>query len=241
MERALKQKGIKNIIRQDLSGYKVGDPTKFYTLGEEILNSASHGLGSIAAIIGTAILTTLSVIYGTGSSVAISMIYGMSLIILYTMSTLYHAFPWKTAKKVFRVFDHTSIFILIAGTYTPFTLIALGGTWKGYAICALVWALAILGIVLNAINMSKFKVFSMILYVAMGWAVVLAMGDILAVMQGDAFTLLLGGGLAYTGGLVFYALKKIKYMHGVWHFFVLLGSVLHYICVVRYVMPMSYV
>lgn len=216
------------------------DPTKFYTKGEEVMNAVTHGMGSLLAIIGTSVLITLCAVKGTAAAVAVSAIYGASLILLYTMSTLYHAFPFAGVKKLFRVFDHSTIYLLIAGSYTPFTLVLLEGSTKGVLICAVVWAAALLGVVLNAISVDRFAIVSMILYVTMGWAAVAAFGDIIRALPTAGFALMLAGGICYTGGILFYALK-VRYMHGVWHLFVLAGSVLHYICVFCYVMPLWYV
>lgn len=211
-----------------------------YTVGEEIFNGVSHGIGALLSIGGTVILIVLSVLYGDHTALASSIIYGSSLIILYTMSTLYHSITSEIAKKVLRVFDHTSIFILIAGSYTPFCLIALDGNKKALAVVIVVWICAIIGIVLNAISLEKTEKFSLILYVAMGWAIVVVFKQIVEALPTPAFWLLLLGGISYTGGILFYKMKKIKYMHGIWHLFVLLGSLLHYLCIVIYVLPMSY-
>lgn len=215
------------------------DPTKFYTRGEEVFNAVTHGVGSLLGIVGASVLVTLCAANGTARGVAVALVYGLSLVLLYTMSTLYHAFPFAGVKRLFRVFDHSTIYLLIAGSYTPFTLVLLEGSGKGVAICAVVWGTAVLGVVLNAISVDKFAVLSMILYVTMGWAAVWALGDIARALPPAGFWLLVGGGLCYTGGILFYALRK-RYMHGVWHLFVLAGSVLHYLCIVLYVMPRWY-
>ena len=206
----------------------------FYTKGEEIFNAVTHGIGSVLALMGTGALLALS----NRHTWLIYLIYGFSLVILYTMSTLYHSFPTEKVKRVFRVFDHASIFLLIAGSYTPFTLVLLGNTAKGPIICTIVWVTAILGIVLNAFSVDKFAKFSMLLYVAMGWAVVFAIGDVVRALPPAGFWLLLFGGISYTGGIIFYAWHR-KYMHGIWHLFVLTGSVLHYLCILFYVVPVG--
>lgn len=213
---------------------------KRYTVGEEIFNSISHGVGSVLAVCGMTVLIVLSVLNNTALGLATSIIYGISLIVLYTMSTVYHAVPQPKAKEVLRIFDHASIFLLIAGSYTPFCLIALEGNPKGVMVAGAVWFCAIIGIVLNAYDLKKTEKFGTVLYVIMGWAIVFAVKDIVNALPTPAFWLLLLGGLSYTGGLVFYAMKKIKYMHSVWHLFVLAGSVLHYICIAVYVLPMAY-
>ena len=214
-------------------------PLKRYTVGEEVFNSVSHGVGALLAVVGASVIVTLAACFGDVLAVMSSIIYGISLVILYTMSTLYHAFPFDKVKKVFRVFDHASIFILIAGTYTPCCLIGLYGNVKGIWVTAVVWTCAVAGIVMNAISLEKTEKLSMVLYVIMGWAIVFVIKDVVRALWGPGFWLLLAGGLAYTGGIVFYKMK-FKYMHSIWHLFVLAGSVLHYLCIVMYVLPMRY-
>ena len=214
-------------------------PLKRYTVGEEVFNSVSHGVGALLAVVGASVIVTLAACFGDVLAVMSSIIYGISLVILYTMSTLYHAFPFDKVKKVFRVFDHASIFILIAGTYTPCCLIGLYGNVKGVWVTVVVWACAVAGIVMNAISLEKTEKLSMVLYVIMGWAIVFVIKDVVRALWGPGFWLLLAGGLAYTGGIVFYKMK-FKYMHSIWHLFVLAGSVLHYLCIVMYVLPMRY-
>ncbi len=241
MEKVIKRKRPFFCLKKDKSVFKSGDPTKFYTTSEEIFNSITHGLGSFAAIIGTTLLVINSLMFANTTSVVVSLIYGVSLFILYTMSTLYHAFTNPQLKKVFRIFDHTSIYVLIAGSYTPIAVIALSYTPKGAMLCIAVWIMAILGIVLSCISLSKFKAITMSLYVLMGWTVVFAFSDIIATLEPAAFWLLLAGGICYTGGILFYAQKSIKYMHGIWHLFVLAGSILQFFCIYLYILPMSYV
>lgn len=214
-------------------------PLKRYTVGEEVFNSVSHGVGALLAVVGASVIVTLAACFGDVLAVMSSIIYGISLVILYTMSTLYHAFPFDKVKKVFRVFDHASIFILIAGTYTPCCLIGLYGNVKGIWVTAVVWTCAVAGIVMNAISLEKTEKLSMVLYVIMGWAIVFVIKDVVRALWGPGFWLLLAGGLAYTGGIVFYKMK-FKYMHSIWHLFVLAGSVLHYLCILMYVLPMRY-
>ena len=211
-------------------------PLPRYTVGEEIFNSVSHGVGALLAVAGTGVLITLAACRGDGLCVVACCVYSLSLIILYTMSTLYHAFPFEKVKKLFRIFDHASIFILIAGSYTPFCLLALRGNPKGLMVAAVVWACAVIGIVMNAVSLEKTKSIALILYVVMGWAIVFVMGDVTRALWGNGFWLLVTGGLCYTGGLIFYAAKK-RFMHSVWHLFVLGGSVLHYLCIAIYVIP----
>lgn len=216
-----------------------GKPEHRYTLGEEIFNSVTHGTGALFSIIGGSVIVTLASVFYTAREVAACVIYAVALVVLYAMSTLYHAFPYPRVKRIFRIFDHSSIFLLIAGTYTPFMLIALGGTGKGLAIFIIVWVGAVLGIALNAISVNRFAKLSLILYVLMGWSVVFAVGDIIAVLPTGGLWLLILGGVGYTGGIAFYLAKKIKYMHSIWHLFVIAGSVLHYFCILLYVLPLG--
>ena len=210
-------------------------PKKFYTAGEEIFNSVTHGVGAALAIAGFVILIVESALYGDGWAMASSLVYGITLIILYVMSTLYHSFTGPRVKAVFRIFDHCTIYLLIAGTYTPLCLVTLrnqGGFW----LFGVVWGAAVLGVVLNAVSLERFKVFSYISYVAMGWVAVFAMGPLLQLLPTAAIVLLFIGGVCYTGGLVFFAVRK-KFMHSIWHLFVLAGSVLHYLMIVLYIIP----
>lgn len=216
------------------------DPTKFYTKGEEIANAVTHGAGALLGVVGTAVLATLCAVHGSAAGVAISLVYGMSLIILYTMSTLYHAVPQEAVKRRLRVCDHSTIFLLIAGSYTPFLLVLLRGGVKGPLLCALLWVLAAAGIVLNLISIDRFAVVSMILYVGMGWAALWTLRDLVRAMPAAGTALLFLGGVCYTGGIVFYAVKK-RWMHSIWHLFVLAGSALHFACIAAYVLPQLYV
>ena len=207
-----------------------------YTLAEELINSISHGTGALLAAAGMAILIVYSAFIGDVWRVISSIIYGITMVLLYTFSALYHSFQAARVKDVFRIFDHCSIFLLIAGTYTPFTLVTLreADPVIGWLLFGVVWAAAILGIVLNAISIEKFKVFSMICYVAMGWVVVFAIKPLMSVLPLGGLLLLLAGGLAYTFGIIFYAARK-RYMHSIWHFFFLFGTVFHYFSVLLYV------
>jgi len=213
---------------------------KRYTTGEEIFNSVSHGVSALGAVIGCTVMITLSACFGTGRAVASSIIFGLSLVTMYTMSTLYHAFPFERVKKLFRVFDHSSIPLLIAGSYTPFCLIALKDSPKGTVVVTVVWLCAAAAIALNVINLDRFEKYTLVIYIAMGWSVLFALNDIVAALPQPGFLLLLGGGLAYTAGIAFYKMSKVRYMHSVWHLFVTLGSLLHFLCVVMYVLPMTY-
>ena len=198
-----------------------------YTLGEEIFNSVSHGVGAGLSIAGTVVLIITSAIHSNDWGVVSSCIYGASLIILYTMSTLYHSFTNKKAKAFFRIMDHNTIFLLIAGTYTPITLYFLGGV-TGWVLFGIVWGSAIFGIVMNSINLEKARIPSIFCYVAMGWVIIFAIKPLILAMPKISLIFLVGGGVFYTLGIIFYAIKKIKYFHSVWHLFTIVGSVLHY-------------
>lgn len=207
-----------------------------YTLGEELFNSISHGIGFLLSVAALVLAVIQAAFHGDAWCVVSAAIYGSTLILLYCMSTLYHSITHPTAKKVFRIFDHTTIFLLIAGTYTPITLVSMRGT-IGWIIFGIVWGTAVLGIVLNSISIEKFKKFSMIAYIAMGWAVVIGVKPLINSMETRGLLLLVFGGLFYTIGIIFYALKKFKFMHSIWHLFVLAGSVLQYFAVYFYILP----
>lgn len=200
---------------------------KRYTLGEEIFNSVSHGVGGGLSIAGTVILIVFAVIYSDAWGVVSSAIYGASLIILYTMSTLYHAITNDRAKGFFRIMDHNTIFFLIAGTYTPITLVPLRGAF-GWTLFGVIWAAAVVGIVLNSIDLEKFRKPSVVCYILMGWAVVFAIKPMLRTINKISLLFLLIGGLFYTFGVIFYVMKKKRYFHSIWHLFTIGGSVFHW-------------
>ena len=207
------------------------------SIGEEIANAISHGVGSLLAIAGTAVLIVYAAIYSDIMGVVSAALYGATLIILYTNSTLYHSLTNKTAKKVFRIFDHRSIFILILGTYIPVSL-SLLGNWIGWTLFGVNVACAVLGIVFNSIDLERWDKVSQILYIIMGWSVVLTAYPVYKAIMAKGvggLILLLAGGILYTVGVVFYKSDR-KYWHFIWHFFVLGGSVLHYFFVMYYCM-----
>lgn len=200
---------------------------KPYSLGEEIFNSVSHGIGGLLSIAGTVVLIVFCAVYSDAWAVVSASIYGASLIILYTMSTLYHAITNNKAKKFFRIMDHDTIFFLIAGTYTPFTLVTLRGP-VGWVLFGIVWGAAIIGIVLNSIDLERFRKPSVICYILMGWAIIFAIKPMINVLPSVSLIFLLTGGIFYTVGIIFYALKKVKWFHSVWHLFTISGSVFHF-------------
>lgn len=215
-----------NIILYLMSEEKMSIKRK-YTLGEEIFNSVSHGIGAGLSVAGTVVLIVMSVLHTDPWGVVSSCIYGASLIILYTMSTLYHSFTNKKAKAFFRIMDHNTIFLLIAGTYTPITLYFLKGP-MGWVLFGIVWASAIFGIVMNSVNLEKARIPSIFCYIGMGWVVIFAIKPLTQAMTNISSVFLLIGGGFYTLGIIFYAIKKIKYFHSVWHLFTIAGSVFHY-------------
>lgn len=217
---------------------------KLYTLGEEISNSITHGIGSLLSIAALVIMVVVAAIHKNTMGIVTSAIFGASLIILYTMSTLYHAISNKTAKQVLRVFDHCTIYLLIAGTYTPYTLVALRSIdpFKGWLIFGIVWGIAIIGTLLYIIFKNRFKVLNVISYIVMGWVVLLALPEVISYFELKnamaGLYLLAAGGIAYTVGVIFYALQNLnlRYFHSIWHLFVLGGSICHFLSVTLYIL-----
>lgn len=207
-----------------------------YGFGDELASSVIHGIGILLSIVGLAVLVVHTAGSGTASDVLASAVYGLSLILLYTASTLYHAIRAEQARRVLRTLDHIAIFLLIAGTYTPFTLIALRGTW-GWSLFGIVWSLALLGSALELGLLKRYRRFAVLLYIAMGWVGIIAFRPLLMHLQTGGMVLLLAGGAAYTLGVPFYLWRKLPYHHSVWHFFVLAGSVLQFLAVFFYVVP----
>lgn len=200
-----------------------------YTITEEILNAATHGIGTGLAIAGF-IALLMNARRGALSLTAVS-VFGVTMILLYMVSTLYHALGVCPGKKICQILDHCTIFLLIAGTYTPISLLCFGGV-TGWVMFSIVWTVAVVGIVLNAIDLKRFKTFSMICYLALGWFVVFFFKPLLTHLDSQAIIYLIVGGVFYTVGAVLYGLgKKIRYMHSVWHLFVLGGTIFHYLVV----------
>ena len=214
--------------------------TPSYSLGEEIAHSVTHGVGIVLSIAGLAVLVAFAALRGDSWHVVSCSVFGATLVLNYTASTVYHAIPgtFARAKRVLRVLDHSAIFLLIAGTYTPFCLVNLRGPW-GWTLFGVVWGLAVLGIVFKATLLGRLKVLSVVAYVAMGWLVLVAARPLSRTVAIGGIVLLVAGGLAYTAGVAFYAATRLKYHHAVWHFFVLSGSALHYFAVLFYVVPLA--
>jgi hemolysin III len=204
--------------------------------GEEIANSVVHGVGVVFAIVALVVLTFNANCFGTARHIASCIIFGITLVILYAASTLYHTVQLPRAKAVLRIFDHSAIFLLIAGTYTPFTLVNLRGPW-GWSLFGLVWGLAILGIILQFSLLKRYAFSRVALYIVMGWAVVIAIKPLVVSVPPLGLTLLIAGGIAYTTGIGFYVWHRLPYHHAIWHVFVLAGSVFHCFSIYYSVIP----
>jgi len=201
-----------------------------YSLGEEIANSITHGIGALLSMVGLVFLIIPAVRQGNVWHIVGFSVFGISLIILYLASTLYHSIPNPTAKKVFKIIDHSAIFILIAGTYTPFLLINLRSSF-GINLLVIIWGMAIAGVVFKSIFITKFRKLSVAVYVVMGWISIIAIKELFQTVPITGMLLLALGGFFYTAGVVFYVWKRLPYNHAVWHLFVLCGSVCHYFAV----------
>lgn len=209
-----------------------------YTVGEEIANSVIHGVGVALAVGGLGVLTAFASLHGNAWHIVGCSIFGAALILLYTASTLYHGIPHPRAKAVLRILDHAAIFLLIAGTYTPFVLVSLRAPWR-WVVLGAIWALASVGIVFKAVLLRKWAAVSTVLYAALGWVAVLGIKPLLAAIAPGGLVLLLLGGLAYTAGIGFYVWRRLPYHHAIWHVFVLVGSVLHFFAVLFYAIPLA--
>lgn len=202
------------------------------TLGEEIGNAVSHGAGALLGVFGTMILIFRGMAMNSLAAVLSGILYGGSLTILYTVSCLYHSLKRNRAKKVFRILDHCSIFLLISGTYAPISVLLIGGK-TGWMLITVNTLCAVIGIVLNAIDMEKWEKLSLLLYVIMGWMCLFTVKPLIQSTPNGVLWLLVSGGIAYTFGIIFYKADDKKYMHFVWHLFVLVGSVLHFFYVLK--------
>ncbi len=211
-------------------------PLPRYSPAEEVASSLIHGLGVVLSLAGLALLVTVGSRHGSAEHLVSCAVYGACLVLLYTSSTLYHAVPWPRAKRALRVLDHCAIYLLIAGTYTPLSLLVLGGR-RGWLLCATVWLLAAVGVTLKAVDMERFKVAGGVLYLLMGWLVVGAGQPLLAALATPALVLLILGGVVYTAGMGVYALRRLPFNHAVWHALVLLASVLHFLAVLGSLPP----
>ena len=209
---------------------------KSYSLGEEIVNSITHGIGAGLSIAGLTLLVALAVLYGDVWRVVSFSIYGSTLIVLYLASTLYHSFQHPRVKRVFRTIDHASIYLLIAGTYTPFLLVCMRGNW-GWTLLVVIWGLALLGVGFKVLFTHRFQKLATLAYVLMGWLCVIASREALSSIPTGGLIWLAVGGVVYTVGVVFYVWKKLPYNHAIWHLFVLGGSTCHYFAILLYLLP----
>ncbi|GAA0890016.1 PAQR family membrane homeostasis protein TrhA [Rhodanobacter soli] len=207
-----------------------------YNFADELASSVIHGVGIVLSIAGLATLVAFAALHGNALTVVACAVFGASLVLLYTASTLYHSVSVVAAKPALRALDHIAIYVLIAGTYTPFTLIALPGVW-GWSLFAAVWTLALLGSALELGLLGRYRKLAVLLYVGMGWIGMIAFKPLSEHLQSGGTALLLAGGLAYTLGVPFYLWRGLPYHHALWHVFVLAGSVLHFLAVLLYVIP----
>ncbi|QJW45112.1 hemolysin III family protein [bacterium BFN5] len=205
---------------------------------EEICNAVTHGVGAVFALIGLGVLIASAYFNGGAWHLISFIIYGISLVLLYLASTLYHSFTNERAKYMLKIFDHSAIYLLIAGTYTPFTLVPLHGA-IGWAIFSVIWLAALLGIILKVFFVKRFKLLSTLCYIFMGWAALIMIKPLLQTLAVEGLYWLIGGGILYTVGAVFYLARRLPFNHAIWHLFVLGGSVAHFIVVFKYVLPIS--
>lgn len=210
--------------------------TSSYPRAEEIANRLTHGAGAALGVAGLVLLVVSSARNGDAWHVVSTAIFGATLVLLYTASTLYHSFSGERARRLLRKFDHAAIFLLIAGTYTPFVLVTLRGPW-GWSLFGVVWGLALVGVAMKFWFAGRFRVVSTLVYLGMGWLVLIALKPLVAALPAGGMKLLVAGGLCYTGGAVFYLWKRLPYHHAIWHVFVLGGSACHWAAVFCHVVP----
>lgn len=210
---------------------------KNYSLGEEIFSAVTHGVGAGLSVAALVTMIVRAALHSNGYGLASAIVFGVSLVLLYTMSTLYHALVPDKAKAVFRIFDHATIFVLIAGTYTPFLLVTLRphDPVMSWVLFGILWGLTVIGVVFDSIMLDRFHKIEMCLFVLMGWCIILRSSVLMAHLPLAGTVLLFSGGVAYTAGIVFFV-WKVRYMHSIWHLFVLAGSILQYFSVILYVL-----
>ncbi|MBP1969070.1 hemolysin III [Virgibacillus natechei] len=210
--------------------------THVFSKGEEIANTITHGIGAVLSLAGLVILIVFSTLHGTGWHVVSFTVFGVTMFILYISSTFVHALPPGKAKDLFEIFDHSAIYLFIAGTYTPFTFIVIQGA-LGWTMFGIVWGLAIAGVVFKSYFVKRFLFTSTFLYIVMGWMVILGWNEIVDNLHINGVILLVIGGLFYTVGAIFYVWRGFKYHHMVWHLFVIAGTTAHFFCVLIYLLP----
>jgi len=209
-----------------------------YSLMEEVFNSVTHGIGILVSLAALVVMLFFSCRYGNALHIVSAAVFGTTLVLLYTASTLYHSFQKPRLKRIFKIMDHSCIYALIAGTYTPFVLVTLRGA-LGWTIFAVVWSLTVLGVLFKIFFINRFKIISTIAYILMGWIIVVAIKPLLQALPASAIAWIVAGGVVYTLGTIFYTWKKIPYNHAIWHSFVLVGSACHVCAVLFYVIPLS--
>ncbi len=210
--------------------------TTKYSVGEEIANSITHGVGALLSVAGLAVLIGFASLRGNAWHITSCSIFGTTLILLYVASTLYHSIPLPEVKIILRQIDHSAIYLLIAGTYTPFLLVSLRGPW-GWSLFGIIWGIAISGIFLKTTSFGRLPGVSLSFYLAMSWIIIIAIKPMIAVLDKGGLELLLLGGLTYTAGIIFYCWEKLPYSHAIWHLFVLAGSCFHFFAILFYVIP----
>lgn len=209
-----------------------------YTLGEEIANGVTHGIGALLSVAGLTLLVVLASIYGDVWRIVSFSIYGGCLVALYLASTLYHTFQNPKAKRIFRIMDHSAIYLLIAGTYTPIALVTMRGPW-GWSVFGVVWGLALIGIIFKAFFTGRYDKVSTIAYVLMGWLCLVAIKEMFAAIPFNGMLWIIAGGCFYTFGVIFYVWHKLPYNHAIWHLFVLGGSICHFFAILLHVLPVN--
>ena len=207
-----------------------------YSLPEEIANSVTHGVGFILALAALSVMVVFAAMRGTAWHIVACSVYGATLVMLFAASTLYHSLPWPRTKSVLKIIDHSAIYLLIAGTYTPYTLVTLRGP-VGWTLFGVVWTLAVAGVIFKSFAVGRFEVASALVYLFQGWFVVVAVRPLVHALGWPGVMWLAAGGAAYTLGIVFFALDRRRYFHAAWHVFVLAGSVAHYFGILFYVVP----
>lgn len=234
--RTARKKRLRVPLRAPLQTPSIMGAGAVVSAGEELADAITHGFGAVLALIGLVALVVRAALYGNHWHVVACSIFGGTLVAMYTASTLYHAIPLPRAKRILRILDHSLIYFLIAGSYTPFTLVTLHGPW-GWSLFALTWGLALAGVWFKIRATGRYEKLSLSIYLAMGWCALVAIKPLVEGLQPAGLALLLAGGLTYSGGVVFYLWDRLRYHHAIWHLFVLGGSVLHYFAVFYFVVP----
>jgi len=212
------------------------EPHKRQSYAEEIANATTHGIGLVLSVVGWIVLVVFSGMAGDGWDLAAAAVFGGSLVFLYSASTLYHSVRSPETKQYLRILDHVAIFLLIAGTYTPFTVVLMREGW-GWTLLALIWGLAIAGLLFKLVSKHRFHPAATSLYLAMGWMGILLVDPMRAALPFGALLLVAAGGIAYTVGVIFYGWHSLRYSHAIWHVFVLVGSICHFIAIALYILP----